>query len=201
MSIKDKQKWDSKYIKKANLLEPRNASQNLQNFIKECKGKKALDIACGAGRNSIYLAKNGFDVDALDIAKIALDSLENYASNQGLSKLINTQLIDLDGYAPEVNRYDLVIMANFLDRSLIYKLKDAIKVDGIFIVETYMQDLENEKTNSNPKNLLKENELKEIFQSPWETIFYNEFENEAFEIYNMKKQVIVAKKSLMDKLH
>jgi len=194
MSMKDKKKWDIKYIKKKQLLKPREASHNLKRFIKKCKGTKALDIACGAGRNSIYLAKHGFNVDALDIAKIALEALEKHAENEALSSLINTNLIDLDNYTPQTDRYDLVIMANFLDRSLIYKIKDALTIDGIFIIETYMVADDNEKTKSDPKNLLQPNELKEIFLHGWEVLFYDEFENEAQEIYNMKKQVIVAKK-------
>lgn len=193
MSIEDKQKWDSKYLNKPKLLEPREASLNIQNFIKECKGKKALDLACGAGKNTLYLAKEGFEVDAVDIAKIALDTLNTYAGENDLSNLINTQLTDLDSFTPAIESYDLVIMTNFLDRELIQRSKSALKSDGVFIVETYMQDDKNEKKDSNEEYLLKEGELKDIFSS-FEILHYDEFENEPNELYRMKKQVIVAKK-------
>lgn len=195
MSIKDKEKWDAKYIKKPILLKPRDSSENLKNFITTCNGKKALDLACGAGKNTIFLAKNGFEVDAVDIAKIALDTLDNYATEIGLSTSINTLLVDLDDFTPKADTYDLVLMANYLDRDVINRAKTALHVGGIFIVETYMQDEENEKTKSNPINLLAPNELKEIFSS-FEIIHYDEFKNEDYEIYKMKKQVIVAKKIL-----
>ena len=193
MSIKDKEKWDAKYIKKAQLLKPREASINLQNFIKECSGNRALDIACGAGKNTIYLAQNNFHVDAIDVAKIALDTLDTYAKEKGLSNLIDTKLMDLDYFTPKPNIYDLILMANYLDRDVIEKTKNALHVDGIFIVETYMYDKENEKTNSDPINLLAQNELKEIF-SDYNILYYDEFKNEDYEIYEMKKQIIVAKK-------
>ena len=195
MSIEDKQKWDTKYIKKSQLLKSREASLNLQKYVKESSGKKALDLACGAGRNSIYLAQNGFEVDSIDIAKAALDALESHAKDAEVSKLINPKLIDLDIFKPTSDTYDLALMANFLDRDLINKTKDALKTDALFIVETYMVADDNEKTKSDPDNLLQRNELKDFFSSGWEILFYDEFENEAYEIYNMRKQVIVAKKT------
>jgi 2-polyprenyl-3-methyl-5-hydroxy-6-metoxy-1,4-benzoquinol methylase len=76
MSIKDKEKWDAKYREKEQLLKPRQASKNLQDFIEHCKGTRALDIACGSGRNSIFLAECGFEVDALDIAEVAIKTLK-----------------------------------------------------------------------------------------------------------------------------
>ena len=194
MSIKDKEKWDAKYLKKTKLLQPRDASINLQKFIKESRGKRAIDIACGAGRNSIYMAKNGFEVDSLDIAKLALETLDLHAKEQGLSELINTQLIDLDNFIPQRDIYDLALMANFLDRDVIELTKNSLKKDAIFIVETYMIADDNEKTDSDPQNLLAPNELKDIFASGWDILFYDEFENESYELYSMKKQVLVAKK-------
>jgi 2-polyprenyl-3-methyl-5-hydroxy-6-metoxy-1,4-benzoquinol methylase len=193
MSKLDKEKWDKKYIDKAQLLKQRYPSKNLVLFTNECKGVKALDIGCGAGRNALYLAKNGFEVDALDIAKVALDKLNEYAKEDKTDKLIHTLHVDIDDVSLHVESYDLVVMANFLDRDMIQKAKVALKKDGIFFVETYMKDDINEKENSKDKNLLKANELKEIF-ADYEILFYDEFENESHEIYVMKKQVVVARK-------
>ncbi len=57
-----------------------------------------------------------------------------------------------------------------------------------------MDDLINEKQDSNVDNLLKKDELKSIFSDGYDVIHYNEFENEAHELYRMQKQVIVVKK-------
>jgi len=196
MSIKDKQKWDAKYIKKSQLLLPRDASINLVNHLDKCVGKRALDLACGAGRNTIYLAKHGFKVDALDIAQIALDALHVELKSQNLSHLVNTKLIDLDKFSEPKNSYDLVLMCNFLDRELIQKAQFSLAKDGVFIVETYMVDEKNEKENSDRNNLLEKNELKDIFADDYEILFYDEYDNEPHEIYQMKKQVIIAKKKV-----
>ena len=194
MSVKDKAKWDAKYLKKSQLLRPREASKNLQECVVHCKGNKALDLACGAGRNSIFLAECGFEVDALDIAEIAIKALDLEAKKKNLLSKINTLQVDLDTYEIKKGIYDIIIMANFLDRAVLESAKNALKKDGILFIETYMVSDENEKEQSNPDNLLKSQELKNILGDSWQILYYDEFENEDYEIYKMKKQVIVAKK-------
>ncbi|MEA2099974.1 MAG: methyltransferase domain-containing protein [Campylobacterota bacterium] len=195
MSTKDKEKWDLKYIEKSKLLRPREASRNLQKYVVHSAGGKALDLACGAGRNSIFLAECGFDVDALDIAQIALKTLNAEANKKNIHSKINTYQVDLDRYKVKKDIYDIIVMANFLDREVLESAKNALKKGGILFVETYMINDENEKTLSNPNNLLKSQELKGILDNSWQILYYDEFKNEDYEIYKMIKQVVVAKKS------
>ena len=194
MSEQDKKKWDAKYIKKSELLRPRDASEVLRRYACRGEGMSALDLACGAGRNSIYLAQERYEVDAVDIADIALDALRVDAMQRGLAEYINPVLQDLDDYTPQHEAYDLIVMSNFLDRALLERTKAGLKRDGLYIVETYMDDLINEKKDSNVDNLLKKEELKMLFDDGFDVVYYDEYENEAYEIYRMKKQVIVVKK-------
>ena len=53
MALNDKIKWDKKYKETPKLLEDRNPGEKLILAISKTSGKKALDIACGAGKNSI----------------------------------------------------------------------------------------------------------------------------------------------------
>ena len=194
MSREDKEKWDKKYIAKAELLKPREASAVLKKYALVGGGTKALDLACGAGRNTCYLAQVGYVVDAVDIAEIALDTLQKEASSLGILKNIEIKLEDLDCFEPQEDTYSLIIMMNYLDRGLIERTKVALKVGGCYIIETYMVDADNEKEHSNQNNLLKPQELKEIFSDGFEILHYDEFENEKNEIYRMKKAVIVVEK-------
>ena len=57
-----------------------------------------------------------------------------------------------------------------------------------------MVDDANEKQGSDRSNLLEAEELKSIFSTGYEVLFYDEFENEPYELYRMKKQAIVARK-------
>lgn len=193
MSLQDKQKWDKKYLHKPILLLPRDASVNLQKHMDILSKGKALELACGNGRNTMYLAENGFTVDALDIAQLALDALSIQVKTKKLEDKVNLSCVDLDKYNFKEDNYDLVVMTNFLDRDLVQKAKKALKIGGVFFVETYMLDENNEKENSKETNLLQANELKEIFND-FEILSYDEFDNEKHEIYKMKKQYILAKR-------
>lgn len=189
MAQKDEIKWNKKYKEIPSLLQTREVSKKLMQIVQKAKGKKALDIASGAGRNSIYLASKGFDVEALDISSVALDALKS----KGI-KNIACNLVDLDVYEIPNNSYDLIVMTNFLDRKLIPKLKMALKQDGILFIETYMDDEVNEKAPSNSDFLLKKDELLSFFDDNFEVLDYDEFLNEAEELYKMKKQSISVRK-------
>ncbi len=190
MAIEDKEKWNKKYKDTPELLASRPQSYKLSNVINYAKGLNALDVACGSGRNSIFLANNGFNVTSIDISEVALNSL-----NEKNNPKIKTQLVDLDTHKFDENSYDLIIMTNFLDRKAIPKLVNALKKDGVLFIETYMFHEENEKPPSNPDFLLKEGELKNFFdEKKVEIIEYDEFFNESFELYKMRKQAIAIRK-------
>ncbi|MBP7769740.1 MAG: methyltransferase domain-containing protein [Aliarcobacter sp.] len=189
MAQKDEIKWNKKYQEKPTLLEIKEPSFKLIKAIENIKGKKALDIASGAGRNSIYLASKGFDVEALDISSVALEAL----NSKGI-KNIKCKLVDLDTYEIEKNYYDLIVMTNFLDRNIILKLKEALKKEGVLFIETYTEDEINEKPTSNSGFLLKKEELLTFFDNSFEVLEYDEFLNGAEELYKMKKQSIIVRK-------
>lgn len=199
MSQKDQIKWDKKYIENPKLMEPREASRIVQRFVdmmpNNKPNKKALDVACGTGRNTLYLAKQGFEVDALDISAVALQELSQHMKRVIDLSFIHTKLVDLDDYTPPVSHYDLIINIHFLDRSLIKRLGKSLQKDGILIIETYMIDEENEKPNSNPEFLLKAAELPSFFDEDYEILGYEEFWNDEHELWRMKKQAIVVKRA------
>ncbi len=165
MSIKDKEKWDKKYNQVPTLLEPREATLFVKKYATVGGGLKALDLACGVGRNSIYLANRGFSVDSIDISKEALDIL-----NSRINFGVKTIEADLDDYIFK-DRYNLIVKCNYLDRGLIERTKSSLELGGVYIVETYLDDKDNEKKDSNPNFLLKKGELKQIFKAIFEYLF------------------------------
>ncbi len=188
MAQKDKEKWDKKYNETPRLMEDRTPSPKVVEAIQYTNGKKTLEIACGTGRNSISLAKKGFEVEAYDISEVAI----NHLKKQNIKNLTAIQK-DLENFEVKENNFDLIVQTNYLDRKIFPNIKKALKKDGIIVIETYMNHEENEKPPSDPLFLLQENELKEIF-SDFEIIKYDEYFNEKHELYKMRKQVIIAKK-------
>jgi SAM-dependent methyltransferase len=190
MSDKDRAKWNKKYHEKPALLEVRPPSPLIERYYQMAPGKRAIDLACGGGRHTLFLAEHGFHVDAVDISSVALAELGKKSADLSVTLIEE----DLETFMPPNAHYDLAVMANYLDRALIERTANALKHDGLFVVETYMDHPENEKKDSNPDFLLAKGELKELFANGFEVLAYEEFWNESYELYRMKKQGIVAKK-------
>jgi len=159
----DKERWNKRFKEKPfrDYVEP-----VVKKYIKKAKKGYALDIACGQGRNTHFLAKNGFEVDAVDFSDYALSQIKN---NENIHKIE----VDLDEYNLEKNKYDLVININYLNRRFFHQIKEALKPDGIVIFETFIiahGDFDNPK---NPEYLLRTNELLHAFIG-MEIIYYEE---------------------------
>jgi SAM-dependent methyltransferase len=191
MSEFDRNKWNKKYKEKPALLEERPPSPMVKQYFQEAVGQQALDLACGNGRNTLFLAQQGFHVDAVDISSLALDNLRQ--KSQDLN--ITLHELDLDTFTPKENTYDLALMTNYLDRALILRTAKMLKPKALFIIETYMEHPENEKKDSNPGFLLQKEELKTFFDDNYTLLAYHEFWNEDHEIYKMMKQAIVVQKN------
>ncbi|NKQ41122.1 MAG: methyltransferase domain-containing protein [Sulfurovum sp.] len=194
MAQKDQLKWDKKYMDNAGLLMPRKPSPLLQKYMTHAPTNKALDVACGTGRNTLFLADNGFEVDALDISAVALQELSQHMKKVTDISKIHTQLIDLEQYEPPISHYGLILQSNFLVRSLISKLSEALVKNGILIIDTYMIHEENEKSPSNPDFYLHPNELKGFFGDKYEILEYKEYWNGCEETRHMRKQAIIVEK-------
>jgi SAM-dependent methyltransferase len=134
---------------------------------------KALDIAAGEGRNAVFLATHGFEVDAVDISETGLRKTRRLAKEAGVR--VHTLLSDLDVYLIEENKYDLIVNFYFLRRSLLPRIKKGLKRGGKVIFETYT--LEHRKLGvqgpKHAKYFLKPNELLRLFKD-FRVLFYRE---------------------------
>jgi 2-polyprenyl-3-methyl-5-hydroxy-6-metoxy-1,4-benzoquinol methylase len=123
---------------------------------------RVLDVAMGAGRNAIYLAKMGFRVEGVDISAEAVDSALALAQRSGVS--IRAQVADLEGkYQIEEETFDVIICFNYLERPLIPQIKDGLRKGGMVVYETFIVDQARFGKPKNPSYLLKHNELLSLF--------------------------------------
>jgi SAM-dependent methyltransferase len=104
----------------------------------------ALDVAAGAGRNSLYLAQHGMEVEALDRDEAALGELTAAAKAQNLTSL-STKLMDLEQHPenpPDLgrDRYDIIVVFFYLFRPLFPSLIQALKPGGVLMYETFLID-------------------------------------------------------------
>ena len=158
----DQKRWDKRFRGKEFAF-GKEANPFLRRHIRLLPKGKALDIAAGEGRNAVFLAQHGFDVDVVDISEMGLKKARKFAQEMGVK--IHTVLSDLDTYQIEKERYDLIADFYFLRRSLIPKIKKGLKKGGRVIFETYILEHRNLAT-SGPKQakyFLKPNELLKLF--------------------------------------
>jgi tellurite methyltransferase len=161
MVDKDREKWDARYRNNLAGAEP---SAILKKYWSLSSCGKALDIACGNGRNSIFLAEKGYFVDAVDISTIAANHLE------GRNSKINVICTDLDTWAIPQDRYELIVNIRFLDRRLFAMIHNGLRLGGVLIFESFMD-------GENDKYCLKQNELLRVFQS-FRIVYYEEKETD-----------------------
>jgi SAM-dependent methyltransferase len=166
MALEDRERWDKKYTNNHPI--PTKIADVLKNYYMLVKGKIALDIACGTGRNAKFLATKEFEVDALDISPIALKSLEGIDN-------INIKEVDLDRYLLEEKRYNLIVCTYYLNRSLFPQIEKALKKDGVFIFETFIHHPDNTKVPSNKSFLLEDGELEQNFKERYKILHLQKF--------------------------
>jgi SAM-dependent methyltransferase len=113
-----------------------------------------LDVACGQGRHSVYFAANGCRVTAIDRDAAALEALAGIARITPVVADIEAGSWPLAG-----ERFDAVIVTNYLHRALWPALIGAVADDGVLLYETFARGNEAYGRPANPDYLLSPGEL------------------------------------------
>jgi len=131
-----------------------------------------LDVACGDGRNGMYLAGFGARVVLVDKSMLALKSLEE----AGRPDNVRFMQLDLETPEPpafEAQAYGAVMIFRYLHRPLMGVLRDCLAPGGIFIYETFLEGQEAYGKPRNPDHLLGRGELAAWFEG-WEVLEHYE---------------------------
>jgi tellurite methyltransferase len=127
-------------------------------LLPDGRGRRALDVACGGGRNAAWLAELGFAVDAVDISDVAIEALRAAALDRGLT--VNALRIDLERDPLPVIEYDVIVQIDYLQRDLMPALVRAVAPGGVLIAETVTRAHVEELGNRfDPRFLLEPGEL------------------------------------------
>ena len=152
-----------------------------QQFHRLPKGK-ALDLASGSGRNALYLASQGFQVEAIDRDERALAELVAAAQQRNLPNL-HAQTVDLERTTtvwPELPKqtYDVIMVFFYLHRPLFPALIESLKPNGVLLYETFTID--NHLRHNHPRRAefcLAHNELLQL-TSGLRVLSYDEGEHD-----------------------
>ena len=152
--------WNERYSVEEDKELRKPASSLVELFSQKGRGR-ALDIACGDGRNAIFLASQGYEVTAVDSSEVAITRARKLAKESSVN--VGFICADLETCEIEESSYDLIICYYYLQRSIISAMKKGLKKNGVIIFETYTIGQRDIGRPRNKDFLLNPNELLGLF--------------------------------------
>lgn len=124
---------------------------------------RALDLACGAGRNAVWLARQRWNVTAVDGAEEAIRIVHE------LDPSIATAVLDLEDGSPlpfDDGAFDLVAIMYFLHRPLFAEASRVLRPGGTVVSAIRMKGID-------PRYCVRRGELRSFFEG-WTLVHYDE---------------------------
>jgi tellurite methyltransferase len=167
VSDQDRVRWNQRYAGRTYDFTPAASLVALSSLLRpDRRGARALDLACGGGRNALYLAELGYRVDAWDVSDVGLAILRaelDRRAGAGRPLAVAAQRVDLQAVELPSATYDLVLDYYFLERSLFPAMAAALRPDGLVLVESYLDSPLGHEKMSNPAYRLAPGELRAAF--------------------------------------
>lgn len=170
MSDADREKWERRYAE-GNHTARTHPTPLLEDWLARLPRGRALDMACGAGRNALHLAAAGYQVDAMDISTVALARGAARAAKLGVE--VNWINVDLDAAELSPDSYDLVVVARYVNRGITNALVASLREGGHLVYEQHFrtdQEVDGPRSGS---FRLEPNELLEMFRG-LRVLYYRE---------------------------
>jgi tellurite methyltransferase len=165
------QGWDERYRSGEQAAEDLNAAPAplLVEAANKLTPGKALDLACGTGRNALWLAQQAWSVTAVDGSPAAIEKLRTRASECGVT--VNARVADLEKheYPIQPSSWNLVAICYYLQRDLFQPAKQGVVPGGILISIVHITETGEEPT----AHRLRPGELESYFQG-WEILHRRE---------------------------
>lgn len=166
----DREKWEARY-RAGERPHDAGPSALLQRWLPRLPRGRALDVAAGLGRNAVFLAQAGYEVDAIDVSPTALQEAARRARRAGVR--IRWIEADLDEYRLPVAHYDLVVDTFFLRRTLFAALRATVRPGGVMVMETHLGPPGADGGPRDPGHRLRPGELRRRFAG-WDVWDYEE---------------------------
>ena len=131
-------KWDERFSEGEYPTDP-DPSPVLRAYVDTLPEGRALDVAAGTGRNTLFLANEGYDVDALDQSQAGLDIIEERAAETGVAGRVETIPADATEYDFPEETYDVITISFFRTLDQLGDIKTALKPDGVLFYQHHLQ--------------------------------------------------------------
>ncbi|APW99869.1 SAM-dependent methyltransferase [Halobiforma lacisalsi AJ5] len=135
----DRARWNEKYDDPDFDL-PDDPIPELERRIDTVPDGRALDVATGTGRNALFLAEHGYDVDAIDVSDAALERARDRAAERGVEvDWIRTDLAEFDLEGEHAGEYDVITVSFFAALEHLPALKEALAPGGVLVYEHHLR--------------------------------------------------------------
>ncbi len=162
-------KWNRRF---ASSIEPNKPAEVLLHNLHLLPQRgRALELACGLGGNALLLARQGLQVEALDISSVALEKLAGFAAGNSLS--VTTGQCDIEDNWRATQKYDVIVCCHYLHRSLCAGIQSALSNGGLLFYQTFTRDKIDAIGPNTADYLLETNELLTLFDQ-LDTVYYRE---------------------------
>ncbi len=172
--------YDSRYSKKEFYwgLKPHNlVVDSIQHLPSNAK---VLDLGCGEGKASFFLAKNNFDVTAIDFSEEGIKKLNEFAKKENLK--IKADVSDVKSYLQDCEKFDAIFAMNVLQFigpknifTVIEKIQSKTNPNGLNVIASFVAENPRQKkvVLSKDRYFFDEGELRELYKD-WKILFYEE---------------------------
>ncbi|SEQ53515.1 class I SAM-dependent methyltransferase [Natrinema salaciae] len=134
----DRERWNERYDE--GTFDPADEPiPALERRIATFPDGRALDVATGTGRNALFLAEHGYDVDAVDISDAAIERARERASDRGVAANSNWIRADLAEVDLGRGRYDVITVGFFAALEHLPALKEALTPGGVLVYEHHLR--------------------------------------------------------------
>ncbi len=160
MTTPSKNKWNQVYAKAGEpgpVAAVLRDNKSLISAFNQQTGK-ALDIACGRGGNALFLAEQGFAVEAWDISDVVIADLKERTS----ALPVTPRVLDIEPDAFKNRAFDIIVNCHYLDRQIIPAMLDSLVPGGLLFFQTFVKNRVVPSGPSNPDFLLSDGELLEM---------------------------------------
>jgi SAM-dependent methyltransferase len=132
----DRRRWDERYTSQGPALvgavEPPGA---FAAYAEEFPtAGRALDLACGPGLGTVWLARRGLNVWGLDVSPVAIAQARDLAERSGVADRCRFDVVDLDEGLPDGPPVDVILCHKFRDRRLDQAIIERLAPGGLLAI-------------------------------------------------------------------
>lgn len=135
MSARDRERWDARHAAAtSDVPAPPDALRGRADLLPPAG--RALEVACGRGAVAVWLAEQGFTVDAIDISPAGLAAAARLAARHGVETRVRWWAHDLDGGLPAdcTGPYQVIVCQRFRDPSHYVELAGRLAPGGLLAI-------------------------------------------------------------------